>query len=270
MRTQISIIIPCYNSEVTLENTLKSVIDQDYQDWEVIIVNDGSIDTTEEIALKWVDLDTRFRYFSKENEGLGKARNYGIERAKGIYILPLDSDNLIEKDFVVKAIEVLDSKKEIGVVHGHAKYFGEKVGFWKVDEFNLSKILVHNYIDACAIYRKNLWKKVGGYDENLPFQGHEDWDFWIGLGRLNVNFHHLNRVTFSYFVSSNSMIKSFTNEMILLNQDYIVKKYQRLFHERYSILSMINRQYYSQLAQNTTSKKLIKIILRRIKQRLWK
>ena len=66
------------------------------------------------------------------------------------------------------------------------------------------------------------------------------------------------------------MIKSFTNEMILLNQDYIVKKYQRLFHERYSILSMINRQYYSQLAQNTTSKKLIKIILRRIKQRLWK
>jgi glycosyltransferase involved in cell wall biosynthesis len=59
MRTQISIIIPCY-FEATLEDTLKSVIDQDYQDWEVIIVNDGSIDTTEEIALKWIvilDLD---------------------------------------------------------------------------------------------------------------------------------------------------------------------------------------------------------------------
>ena len=96
MSTKISIIIPCYNSEATLEDTLKSVADQDYQDWEVVIVNDGSLDATEEIALKWVDEDNRFIYFKKENEGLGKARNYGIERAKGIYILPLDSDNLVE------------------------------------------------------------------------------------------------------------------------------------------------------------------------------
>lgn len=233
MRTQISIIIPCYNSEATLEDTLKSVIDQDYQDWEVIIVNDGSIDTTEEIALKWVNRDTRFRYFIKKNEGLGKARNYGIERAKGIYILPLDSDNLVEKSFVNEALSVLESNESIGVVHGHAEFFGEKKGIWYIKSFDLESIMVDNYIDACAIFRKEAWCNVGGYDENMPHQGFEDWEFWIALGTLKVKFYHLDKITFKYFVQSNSMVRSFNKEMAISNRDYIVKKHSKLYFDKY-------------------------------------
>ena len=233
MSTQISIIIPCYNSEATLEDTLKSVMDQDCHHWEVIIINDGSTDATEEIALKWVDHDNRFRYFSKENEGLGKARNYGIERAKGIYILPLDSDNLVEKSFVAEAISVLESNEKIGVVHGHAEFFGEKKGNWYIKSFDLESIMVDNYIDACAIFRKETWCIVGGYDENMPYQGFEDWEFWIALGTHKVQFYHLDKVTFKYFVQSTSMVRSFTKEMAISNRDYIVKKHSKLYFDKY-------------------------------------
>ena len=233
MKSTISIITPCYNSEATLENTLQSVINQDFTDWEVIIINDGSTDSTEQIAKRWVEKDERFKYFSKKNEGLGKARNYGIEKAQGKYILPLDSDNLIEKEFCKKAIEIFKNNSDIDVIHGYAEYFGEKEGLWKVDDFDLQKILMYNYIDACAIFKKELWEKVGGYDENMPYQGNEDWDFWISLGNEKAVFFNLHEVTFKYFVSKKSMIHSFTNNMVFLNQDYVVKKYSKLYHEEY-------------------------------------
>ena len=233
MSTQISVIIPCYNSESTLEATIQSVLDQDFDAWEIIIVNDGSNDKTEEVALRWTFLDKRIRYFSKSNEGLGKARNYGIERALGIYILPLDSDNLVEKYFAVEAVKIFESNNNIGVVHGHAEFFGEKNGIWYIKSFDLESIMVDNYIDACAIFRKETWYNVGGYDENMPYQGFEDWEFWIALGTQHVIFHHLDKVTFKYFVQSNSMVRSFTKDMAISNRDYIVKKYSKLYFDRY-------------------------------------
>ena len=137
MKPKLSIIIPCCNSQLTLEDTLLSVVEQNFQDWEAIIVNDGSTDRTEEIALKWLKKDKRFKYFCKVNEGLPKARNYGITRSEGRYILPLDSDNLIFSDFTQDAIKILDEKNEIGVVHGNAEYFGEKEGLWKIEDFSI-------------------------------------------------------------------------------------------------------------------------------------
>ncbi|MBA4277212.1 glycosyltransferase [Flavobacterium sp.] len=233
MNPILSIIIPCYNSESTLESTLESVISQDFQDWEAIIINDGSTDTTEEIALRWVEKDKRFRYFAKPNEGLGKTRNFGIERSNGEYILPLDSDNQLMKDFTQEAIAVFEKNQDIGVVYGDAEYFGEKIGLWEVAEYDLKKILANNYIDACAIFRKKVWAAVDGYDENIPHQGHEDWEFWIALGVLNVKFHHLNKITFKYFVSKDSMIRSYTFEMLLLNYDYISNKYSKQYQKFY-------------------------------------
>src|SRR5690554_1163693 len=169
MDPKVSIIIPCYNSEATLEETLNSVKAQEFEDWEAIIVNDGSPDNLEVIALDWVAKDSRFKYFKKENEGLGRTRNYGIEKARGLYILPLDSDNKVASAFIGKAVEILDSEAEIGVVHGDAMYFGEKKGRWKVAPFDFERMLLSNYIDACAVYRKSLWEQVGGYDVQMPY-----------------------------------------------------------------------------------------------------
>lgn len=272
MKPILSIIIPCFNAEETLDATLESVLNQKYQNWETIIVNDGSTDGTEGIALNWINKDDRFKYFSKRNEGLGKTRNYAINKSCGIFILPLDSDNQLEEYFVQDAIFIFETNPTIGVVFGHAQYFGKKNGFWEVDDYKLEKILVHNYIDACAIYKKRFWEEVGGYDENMPFQGHEDWEFWIALGNLSVEFHHLNKITFKYFVSKNSMSQLFTNEIILQNQDYIVEKYSRQYHEQYTKAIYRNvdiDKLKSESVLLKTSKDLLFIIMLRIKKRLW-
>jgi glycosyltransferase involved in cell wall biosynthesis len=257
MNPILSIIIPCYNSQATLGTTLESVLHQDFQDWEAIIINDGSIDATEEIALKWVEKDKRFKYFLKQNEGLGKTRNYGILRAKGTYILPLDSDNQLMKDFAQNAIDVFDKNSEVGVVYGDAEYFGDTIGFWKVAEYNLEKMLVHNYIDACAIYKKELWQKVGGYDENMPYQGHEDWEYWVALGLLNTKFYHLKEITFKYYVSKSSMIRSFSEKMITENQDYIVKKYSEEYHSQYCKAISLIQKNENDFREKLKSKKVV-------------
>lgn len=253
----LSIIIPCYNSESTLESTLESVISQDFQDWEAIIVNDGSTDTTEEIALRWVRKEKRFKYYTKQNEGLGKTRNYGISRSNGVFILPLDSDNQLVKDFAQAAIAIFEKNCDIGVVYGDAEYFGEIEGLWKVEQYDLKKILVSNYIDACTIYRRKLWIEVGGYDESMPYQGHEDWEFWIALGNLNVKFHHLDKITFKYYVSKYSMIRSLTQEMFILNQDYIVKKHSKQYHRQYSDLFLSFERKERDFSEKLKSEKFV-------------
>ena len=93
MNQLISVIVPCYNQAQYLDECLQSVLDQTYQDWECIIVNDGSPDNTEEVAKNWVEKDSRFKYFYKENRGLSSARNLGIEKSIGKYLFFLDSDD---------------------------------------------------------------------------------------------------------------------------------------------------------------------------------
>jgi glycosyltransferase involved in cell wall biosynthesis len=257
MKPILSIIIPCYNAAATLETTLESVVHQNFQDWEAIIVNDGSTDISEEIALRWVKKDKRFKYYTKQNEGLGKTRNYGIARSNGLFILPLDSDNQLMKDFSQDAINVFEINQDIGVVYGDAEYFGERKGLWRVQQYDFKKILAGNYIDACAIYRKEFWVEVGGYDENMPHQGHEDWDFWIALGVVNIKFHHLNKITFKYFVSKYSMIRSFTDVMEKSNNDYIFNKYSKQYQKSYRDIYSLCKKNESKYIENLKSEKFV-------------
>lgn len=97
MNPLISVIVPCYLQAEYLDECLQSVYDQTYSNWECIIVNDGSLDNTEEIAKRWLEKDNRFRYIYKENGGLSSARNAGIREAKGEWIQFLDSDDMIHK-----------------------------------------------------------------------------------------------------------------------------------------------------------------------------
>ena len=105
----ISVVIPCYNQAEFLPETLDSLIAQDYRDWEGIIVNDGSLDNTEEVALTYLKKDRRLKYIKKENGGLSSARNCGIEHASGEFILPLDSDDIIKPEYLSKAIEAFST-----------------------------------------------------------------------------------------------------------------------------------------------------------------
>lgn len=150
----ISVIVPCYNQAQFLPEALNSVLAQTYENWECIIVNDGSPDNTEEVALDWCAKDGRFKYLKKENGGLCNARNAGIKIAEGIYILPLDADDKISSKYLEEASEILDKKSDIGIVYCNAEFFGEKSGKWNLLEFSEERILTANIIFCSALFRK--------------------------------------------------------------------------------------------------------------------
>ena len=126
----ISVIVPCYNQAQYLDECLQSVLDQTYQDWECIIVNDGSPDNTEEVAKKWLAKDSRFKYLYKDNGGLSSARNAGIKESKGEYVLLLNPDTLVQKDTFEKCVEYMDSNPQAGslgvkMINGKGEFLPE-------------------------------------------------------------------------------------------------------------------------------------------------
>lgn len=124
---KITIVIPVYNVEKYLSKCLKSVVEQTYKNIEIILINDGSTDHSLDICKKYLENDKRILLYTKQNGGLSDARNYGIERATGEYILFLDSDDFIERDTCEKISAYLKNNKEIEILCGCAlKITGEK------------------------------------------------------------------------------------------------------------------------------------------------
>lgn len=108
---KISVIIPVYNVKAYLNRCLRSVLGQSYRDLEVILVDDGSTDTSPEICQGWAKADSRVRFFQKENGGPSKARNFGLQKATGEYVHFMDSDDWIEPDTYQHCMELIDAYK---------------------------------------------------------------------------------------------------------------------------------------------------------------
>ena len=201
----LSIIIPCYNQGEYLLEALSSVqacLDQVY---EVIIINDGSNDPLTINLFSYLK-EQGYTVLDQNNQGLSSARNNGIAKASGRYILPLDADNKIRPDYILKGIEILDQHPEIGVVYGKPEWFGELGRSWEMPErFDPNKLILGNYIDACAVYRRSLWEDCGGYDPHMPVAALEDWDFWLSAVERGWKFHYIPEVLFDYRVRDNSM-----------------------------------------------------------------
>lgn len=221
----ISIIIPCFNHGKYIDDAIKSVEEYNNGDYEIIIINDGS---TDEFTInRLLELKNKgYNVIFQENQGLGRTRNNGIRLAKGKYILPLDADNKIKPEYIIKAIEILETNSTFSIVYSDRQMFGEEINVIKVGEFDLPRILKENYIDACAIYRKNAWYEIGGYDENMPHQGFEDWDFWISAAEKGFKFYYIPEPFFQYRVDSNSMIHQLINSSNMNSLvEYIYKKH---------------------------------------------
>lgn len=229
----VSIIIPCYNQGIFLSETIESVLKQSYNEWECIIVNDGSTDNTKEVAKKYCKKDPRIKYIEQKNQGLSSARNSGIKQSHGKYILPLDSDDLIGNTYIEKAVDILENNKNIRIVYCQAKLFGKIQGKWNLPEYNLEKMLGSNCIFCSALYSREDFDKVGGYNINMKY-GYEDWDFWLSIIELNpkCEIYQIKEILFFYRVRKKSMARQLDTEkykylrkQIWLNHKALYAKY---------------------------------------------
>ena len=215
---KVSIVIPCHNQGTKLREAVASIEQvRNANLLEVIVVDDGSSDVETRKILDELEQDGHY-VLPELNRGLGAARNAGIRRAKGEFILPLGSDNRLRDAYLNEGVSLLKNNICLGVVYADAEYFGDTTGRSRVQEFDLLSMIRGNFIDTCALFRKKLWEEVGGYDEQMPWTGWEDWDFWLRVAYRQGTFVHLAKVGFDHRVRSDSLrLQAHEHRLDLLN-----------------------------------------------------
>lgn len=237
----ISIIIPCYNQAQYLDECLQSVMDQTYQNWECIIVNDGSIDNTKEIAESWTNKDYRFIYLEKENGGVSSARNFGIERSDGEWILPLDGDDKIG----IRYLELAEKQFNSGytLIYCKANFFGTINKEWNLVDYSYNEMLLHNLIFCSVFFTKKTFMESKGYDVNLIY-GLEDWDFLLTVLDENKKVLKLDYIGFYYRRNEISRDVVINTDKIKLShsENYIYKKHHQKYEQRFGNFFDIQRE----------------------------
>lgn len=214
---KVSVIMPCYNDGNYIEEAVESVFAQTYQDIELIIIDDGSdeqktIDILEGLKNKVTLLKTN-------HIRPAGARNYGIEKATGKYILPLDSDDRIEKTYIEKAVNILKNNKNVGVVYCEADLFGEKCGKWELPSYSFEKMLLDNVVFVTALFYKDDWKNVGGFNTHM-LAGMEDYDFWLSILNLGKEIYQIPEVLFHYRIKPISRTTGFQSDYRQMQATY--------------------------------------------------
>lgn len=248
---KVSIIIPCHNQVQYLDAALQSVLVQTHQNWECLIVNDGSPDNTEEVAKRWVDKDSRFIYFYKENEGVSSARNLGIENAKGEYIQFLDSDDVLDKEKLELSLQQMEKNHDVNLVISNFSMFTinteDSSGPFcnlKAELFNFESILYQWNVSFsipihCGFFRFSLLEKIR-FPEKLAAQ--EDWVVWVSVFKTGCNVIFLDKPLALYRInpSSRMMTKGLCDDQIKACEyfsDYLseeeFKKFSILLIARY-------------------------------------
>ena len=202
MNPKVSVIIPVYNMADYIEETVKSVLSSDYDNFEIILVDDGSKDNSLSIAKNLSYKDDRIKVISQNNSGVSAARNNGISNALGEYIFPLDADDKIAPELLSRSVKEFLSDKDVKCVTCRAEFFGSKTGEWKLREFSLPLIARKNMIPASAMFKKTDWERTGGYSTEIIAR--EDWDFWIGVLKDGGKVVRLDYIGLFYRIRENS------------------------------------------------------------------
>ncbi|MDD5005486.1 MAG: glycosyltransferase [Candidatus Omnitrophica bacterium] len=188
--TQISVIIPTYNRAIFLKKAMDSVLNQSYQDFELIIVDDGSVDETK-VMMK--EYENRVKYIYQQNKGPASARNRGIKEAKADFVAFLDSDDWWAKDKLKVQLKAMQDSPDYLISHTQEIWYKNgKVLNQKKKHRKFAGHIFDKCLPICAVgmstmmVKKELFKKIGLFDEDLPCC--EDYDLWL---RASVKFPFL-------------------------------------------------------------------------------
>ena len=225
MKKKVSVIIPVYNVEEYLERCLDSIIHQTLKDIEIIVVNDGSPDNSQKIIDRYKKKDKRIVTLTKENGGLGSARNEGLKKAQGEYIAYVDSDDWIELDMLEKMYEEASTNNSDIVICGYQNVYSNK----KEASF------ISNTIIEDTLYKKNsrifntiavwckLYKREFLKDSGVVFPmdkvWYEDLSYTIPLLALTDKISYVNLPLYNYIIRANSIMNS---SKILKNLDLLI------------------------------------------------
>ncbi len=211
-RPLVSVVIPYFKMHEFVEDTVRSVVDQDYRPIEIVVVNDGSFQPDDEVLDRLVDRYP-LRVLTKPNGGLGSARNFGIRQSRGRYVVPLDSDNLISSAFIERAVTLLESRPELGFVTAWTRYIDERgnphdgsPGYQPIG--NSTPAVRDDNVagDAVAVIPRRIFDEGHWYSEELT--SYEDWFFYMRLYDAGILGHAIPERLIDYRIRSDSMLRA--------------------------------------------------------------
>lgn len=249
---KISIVIPCFN-DLFIEQAVNSALGQAYPNKEIIIVDDGSNDSTIKL-LRGLEVKVN-KVIYQEHKGVSFARNTGIKEANGDYILPWDSDDFFEEDFCIKAFELLNNNyPDTRIVTCQARRFNKRgtIDIFKPRGGDLENFKFSNAAIGNSLFLKNDWLKVGGYDEKIG--GYEDWELFIRILKLGGKAEVIQEPLFNYRQKSVSLRISH-NEIKYDLWEYIFLKHKDIYLEEPDELV---KQLISALSKEKREKKKLK------------
>lgn len=192
----LSLIMPCYNQAQYIDEAIQSVIRQTYKDWELIIVDDGSTDDSFSIAKSYAQSDIRIKAFSQDNGGPSKARNNGVKRSSGKYIMFFDSDDRLAPQYLERGIQYMTSHPECTVFYSRLKRFGKMNDEVGIHFISYEQELCVSSLFLTCIIKRSDFVRIGGFDEQM--KGYEDWEMFIRLLYHNDNVYQYPEIMFFY------------------------------------------------------------------------
>lgn len=246
MDPKVSIIIPTKNRADYVSSAIKSVLDQTFGDFEIIVVDGASINNTQEVITKFDD--ERIRYIrEKKDRGVSASRNTGIRFSRGKFIAFLDDDDLWMPRKLEKQLKLVDENPNIGVVYTGAwrinksgKKIDFRIPFLRGQIF--PKILEKNYVGSCSLVlvRKECFEKIGLFDENFP--AGEDFDLWIRLAKY-YQFEYVREPLVLYRIHEKGISKDPCQ--ILRAKKLLFKKYSKELATAFNNIKTIGFWYYA-------------------------
>jgi glycosyltransferase involved in cell wall biosynthesis len=192
----VSVIIPCYNHGRFIRGAVDSILKQSYQNIEIIVVDDGSDDGKTETILNKINLP-KTKVYRKVNGGPASARNFGIQKSKGQYILTLDADDKFHPSFLEKAVQILEHSARVGMVTSYiTRIYKDCKKKVKLTGGDVSSFITKHEASASLLFRYRCWEDANGYDENIP--GFEDWDFAISVTKKEWTVYSIPEYLFYY------------------------------------------------------------------------
>ncbi len=224
MNPIVTVIVPCYNQGRYLSEALRTLQSQSLQEWECVVVDDGSTDDSAEIMNRLAADETRMRLVRQENAGPSAARNRGIKEARGRYVQFLDADDLLEPEKLRVHVGELEHNPTDSIVYGDVRYFTDErpkdffYGVWGErepwvgrpavpGEPMLEAVLARNIMATCCpVFRRSALERVGPFDEEI--RGCEDWEYWIRCVLRGEQFRYVDPPQTMALVRSHSQSTS--------------------------------------------------------------
>ena len=195
----ISVVIPCYTRGLFVHETIESIQRQTHPHWEIILVDDGAEEPETVAAIETLERQTPpgVRIVREPHRGLPHAHNRGFHLARGRYVIPLDSDDLLEPEMMEVCLRAMRSHPKAGFAYFDYRVFGDKNFIHHAGDYNLYRLMHENFFSHCLFLRREVWQDVGGYDEWHHFS-YEDWQFALQLGAHGWYGHYIPQVLFNY------------------------------------------------------------------------